>query len=132
MHSHVIVHIYGPGRQARAQAREPASAERTSNTYIMLPDNFVCGRICMYFAFEVDIIAFLDVFRIQIRAQLQQQRRHDCATPQPQPQPPPPVDRRVCMCAGSEHASLAASAANRRQPAEPSERASERARVCVL
>lgn len=32
----------------------------------------------MYFAFEVDIIAFLDVFRIQIRAQLQQQRRHDC------------------------------------------------------
>lgn len=44
----------------------------------MLPDNFVCGRICMYFAFEVDIIAFLDVFRIQIRAQLQQQRWHNC------------------------------------------------------
>lgn len=51
---------------------------RTYYTYIMLPDNFVCGRICMHFAFEVDIIAFLDVFRIQIRAQRQQQRRHNC------------------------------------------------------
>lgn len=42
------------------------------NTYIMFPDNFVCGRICMHFAFEIDIVAFLDVFRIQVRAQLQQ------------------------------------------------------------
>lgn len=34
-------------------------------TYVMFPDHFIRPRICIYFAFEVDVITFFDVVWIQ-------------------------------------------------------------------
>lgn len=44
----------------------------------MLPYDFVGKRIRMNLALEVYIVAFFDVIRIHIRAELQVQDRDDC------------------------------------------------------
>lgn len=44
-----------------------------NTTYIMFPDHFVCGRICIHFAFKVHVVPLLDVFRIHVGTELQLQ-----------------------------------------------------------
>lgn len=46
----------------------------------MFPDHLVGPRVGIYFAFEVNIVAFFNVIRIQIWAQWQVQYRHICNT----------------------------------------------------
>lgn len=52
--------------------------ENESLTYVVLPENFVRPRVCVHFAFEVDVVALLDVVRIQIRAQREVKNRQIC------------------------------------------------------
>lgn len=47
-------------------------------TYIMLPHDFVSIRIRANFALEIYVIAFFDVIRIHIRAELQMQNWNNC------------------------------------------------------